>query len=506
MITQVLHSSALNVRNELELYCREEDMQGFIKEQEILTLGVKVWHVLEYDHYLVHKASYGQFHRGDTYVVRWQYMITNAGLKSLKGQAARQSLTGRERCAYFFWQGQNSTINEKGASALMTVELDEERGPQVRVVQGKEPPCFLNLFEGSMVVHIGKREDASTNTQGSWRMYCVRGDKAGEVCLLEIKACMPNLRSRSSLVLINTKTGMTYVWHGIKSPTHKRQLALHAASMLKQKQPLELDLNENAHMIITEVAEGEEPSEIWSALDSRDRSLYHSLLNDTGCYEYTPRLFYMTSVSTVFEVTEQLNPTRVPGMYSPFPFFQSDLYKASQPALFLLDMGHCIYLWQGWWPVGDEDVENVHTGSATARFNSDRLCAMETTLNYCKERGHGDRIPEAYLVCAGVEPLSFCNLFPYWESDDTVISLAEQDGKHQGYCEKVQEVYTKLTQTQYSLDELQERPLPDGVDPLKLESYLPDDEFEAVLELKREEFYALPTWKQIQLKQSLGLY
>ena len=62
------------------LVCRQEDMQGFIKEQDILTLGVKVWHVLEYDHFHMPKASYGQFHRGDTYVVRWQYMITNAGV------------------------------------------------------------------------------------------------------------------------------------------------------------------------------------------------------------------------------------------------------------------------------------------------------------------------------------------------------------------------------------------------------------------------------------------
>lgn len=42
---------------------------------------------------------------------------------------------GKEKCVYFFWQGRHSTVSEKGTSALMTVELDEERGAQVSFLQ-----------------------------------------------------------------------------------------------------------------------------------------------------------------------------------------------------------------------------------------------------------------------------------------------------------------------------------------------------------------------------------
>ena len=54
------------------------------------------------------------------------------------------------------------------------------------------------------------------------------------------------------------------------------------------------------------------------------------------------------------------------------------------PGLFLIDSQHEVFLWQGWWPEGTNDSDNISTGSAVARFNVDRRCALETTLNYCQ--------------------------------------------------------------------------------------------------------------------------
>lgn len=149
------------------------------RSYEVSTLAVEVWHILEFDYSRLPRQSIGQFHEGDTYVVKWKYMVSTAGqyralldgrliglcLREFinihlnvslycslcccgrtftfvcylspsvgKRQHPEQLKTagaGKEKCCYFFWQGRNSTVSEKGTSALMTVELDEERGAQV---------------------------------------------------------------------------------------------------------------------------------------------------------------------------------------------------------------------------------------------------------------------------------------------------------------------------------------------------------------------------------------
>ena len=110
----------------------------------------------------------------ETFKITLIFLFTLKG-RDLKGRPSKHVAVGRERWAYFFWQGSLSGVTEKGASALMTVELDREKGPQVRVDQGREPAAFLNLWSGTMVVHLGKR--SSPPKHGNPRLYIVRGEE-----------------------------------------------------------------------------------------------------------------------------------------------------------------------------------------------------------------------------------------------------------------------------------------------------------------------------------------
>lgn len=390
----------------------------------------------------------------------------------------------------------------------MTVELDEERGPQVRVVQGKEPPCFINLFAGRMIVHAGKREDPSTSTAGSWRLYSVRNEMPGEAYLYELPVNARCLRSRTSFILLGLAAGLLFLWHGVKATSHAIRRAQEMTMRLLSSCPLEIGLAEGIKLRVIEMIEGSECPPFWLVLGADGRSRYHSLVGDIRPFNFSPRLFHMTSVSGVFEAIEIINPAiNQDGIPSAFPFLQSDLYNASQPALFLVDNGHEVYLWQGWWLPEDTDdsADTVRTGSTEARFIANRKCAMQTTLSYC-QAANPDAPPPAFLVYAGLEPPQFTNIFPFWEPNETVRSLSVADGKRPGDVDVVSEVLAKLCQSRYSWEELQRRPLPDGVDPLRLEFYITDEEFEEVVGMTRDEFATLPGWKQSNIKKEVGLY
>ncbi|XP_024135260.1 supervillin isoform X4 [Oryzias melastigma] len=442
--------------------------------QEISTVCVDVWHILEFDYSRLPRQSIGQFHEGDAYVVKWKYMVsTSVGRR--QNPDARSSGPGKEKCCYFFWQGRHSTVSEKGTSALMTVELNEKRGAQVQVQQGKEPPAFLQCFNGGMIIHAGKREEEEENTQSEWRLYCVRGEVPVEGHLLEVACHCSSLRSRASMILLNINKAVIYLWHGCKSQLHTRSVGNTAALKIKEQCPLEAGLHCSSNVTIHECDEGAEPPGFWEALGRKDRKAYDCMLQDPGKFNFTPRLFQLSSTSGDFVATEFFHPSGAADLVSSLPFLQEDLYNAPQPALFMVDNFHEVYLWKGWWP---QDSES--TGSARIRWDADRKCAMQTVLQYCKEKNE-KKPPKAYLIHAGLEPLTFTNMFPSWEHREDVAEITEREAEVCNQIILVEDVLARLCQNSFPLSQLQARPLPEGVDPLRLEVYLSDQDFESDL-------------------------
>ncbi|XP_055753165.1 supervillin-like isoform X3 [Salvelinus fontinalis] len=452
------------------------------RQVELSTVAVDTWHIQEFEDSEAQLESSGQLHEGDTYLVRWTYTLSPAD---------QSGEPGRECSAVFIWQGRHSSINGRGASALTSHE-----GTQVMVPQGREPPCFLQLFQGGLVIHKGCRADTTNNT-GVWRLFCVRGELPEEASLLEVDCSCGGLRSRGSLILLNSQQGALYLWHGCKAHASSREAGKRAVERLTQMCPPELGLSSDSPSRVQEVEEGAEPVEFGNAIGQQDRKAYDCMLQDPGKYNFTPRLFHLSTRSGTFQGEELQSPARLPGVVMAMPFVQESLYFVPQPALFLLDNCMELYLWQAGEPEGSETA-----GSACIRWANERRCAMQTVLQYCKER-NPRRPLQAYLIQDGAEPLTFTNVFPRWEKRPTPTTQGEA-GRVK--LTLVKDALAQLSKTQYPLEELLQTPLPEGVDPQRLEIYLSDHDFQTILEMKRDEYDSLPNWKQISLKKSKGLY
>ncbi|XP_032442572.1 supervillin isoform X1 [Xiphophorus hellerii] len=464
-------------------------------QMELRTVSVDTWHVQEFDDSEIQVESTGQLHEGDSYVIRWTYSITVFDNRNSQDERWNASKP-KESTAFFLWRGRHSCVSGQDTAAFLSIGMNNHEDSQLVVPQGKEPPCFLQLFQGGLVIHKGKREEP-TSTAADWRLFCVRGELPEEALLLEGDCCCSSLRSRGSVVLLNSQQGVLYLWTGCKANSSTREVSKRAVERLTEMSPSELGLCKSNPVTVRFVEEGSEPSDFWTALGQMDRKAYDCMLQDPGKYNFTPRLFHLSASSGRFEVEELRSPIRLPGVVMAMPFVQESLYSVPQPALFLLDNRLEVYLWQRGQP---EQTES--SAAAWSLWHSERKCAMQTALQYCKEI-NPSRPPQAYLIFEGSEPLTFTNVFPRWERSHGPLT---QRDSGEVKLTLVQDALAQLTKTQYPVEELLRSPLPAGVDPQHLEVYLSDQDFQAILEMKRDEYASLPSWKQTDLKKSKGLF
>ncbi|KAL7050581.1 hypothetical protein ACKWTF_004132 [Chironomus riparius] len=488
----------------------DEDTRRYF---EIITVMVKKWHANSDGNEELPNDLHQHFYATEAYTVLWKYQI-NITVRELSGKVSNRSTVGRDRYVYFNWQGKDATASEKGTSTLHMIELDKEKGSQMIIQQFTEIPAFVRLFK-TIFIHK-KRIDESR--YDSWRMYLITGGSdINEAIALEVPCELQQLRSRACIFVVQGKNGQLVLWKGSKTSEQQQKVALSVCSKLCGKKYSEFFSTEKIRL--REYAEGQESSEFFSALCADDndtnREAYNSLLKHEESFDFTPKLYELTSTNGSFEAIEVVPGLRSKDHYTAFPFFQTDLYNARQPTLFLIDNGYALYLWQGWWPKYVEengksqdevDVNNVENRAGENRWHLERCEAMQTAIDYWKTKcGHNEKYrKDVYIVTAGYEPIEFRTIFPEWIVHDDVVELNSQNPSKE--MMQLDEYLTRFHQTTYPLDALLARPLPEYVNPTKLEVYLDDDDFEKTLGMTKDEWKTLPSWKKTNLRKEHGLF
>ena len=202
-------------RDESEVYVAKErklllgvllEKQRKAEEKLLSAAGeVQIWRIENLHKVPLAKESYGQFFSGDSYIVLYKYRNGN-----------------RDSYVLFFWQGRNSSTDEKAASALLAVEMAAELadlpGTQVRVVEGKEPHQFLALFSGKMVVRRGgvagsggfNKGDQSASGQGGIHLFHIRGTSAVDTRAVEVAPKAESLNSGDCFVLLTPESAFEW--------------------------------------------------------------------------------------------------------------------------------------------------------------------------------------------------------------------------------------------------------------------------------------------------------
>ena len=103
--------------------------------------GTKIWRVNNFELEEVAEADFGSFYEGDSYIV----------LHMHSGPGGAKSPDKLDMDIHF-WLGKESSQDEQGAAALMSVALDQafgDRPIQHREVHGEESPAFQAIFRNN---------------------------------------------------------------------------------------------------------------------------------------------------------------------------------------------------------------------------------------------------------------------------------------------------------------------------------------------------------------------
>ncbi|KAK3124950.1 hypothetical protein QOZ80_7BG0597600 [Eleusine coracana subsp. coracana] len=183
--------------------------------------GLEIWRIENFKPVPVPASSHGKFYTGDSYII----LKTTA----LKNGSLRQDI--------HYWIGKDTSQDEAGTAAILTVELDAAlggRAVQYREVQGNETERFRSYFRPCIIPqpggvasgfkHVEVNEQEHVN-----RLYVCQGKHV--VHVKEVPVARSSL-NHDDIFILDTKSKI-FQFNGSNSSIQERAKALEVVQYIK---------------------------------------------------------------------------------------------------------------------------------------------------------------------------------------------------------------------------------------------------------------------------------
>lgn len=331
-----------------------------------------IWRIEDMKVIAVPKQQYGQFYKGDSYIV--------LSVKEVKG-----SLDAH----IHFWLGKETTQDEAGVAAFKSVELDDTLGGfpvQHREVQGSESKLFLSYFKKGIKYNDGGVKSGFNHIENKFRPRLLQVKGKHHVRVTEVDMAWSSFNSGDVFILDLGQ--VVFVWNGKDSSRTERMKGLEQARQYR---------DERTKVNIVCVEEGElgemAKSEIqmWDAhLPLSERKVKPA--SEGGADEAAERMG--AAAIKLYRCTEEDGTLKVSEVKSG-PLVKADLDSDDS---YIIDngAGGGIWAWIG--------------KNSTKKEKSE---AMRNALGFIKKKGYPNST-RVTRVIEGGEPSDFKCLFKSW--------------------------------------------------------------------------------------------
>ncbi|KAI8044788.1 gelsolin isoform X1 [Drosophila gunungcola] len=288
------------------------------------TPGLEIWRIENFEPVAYPKNNYGKFFTGDSFIVL--NTIENKKDKQLSWDV-------------HFWLGSETSTDEAGAAAILTVQLDDllNGGPvQHREVQDHESQLFLGYFKNGIRYEQGGVgtgfKHVETNAQGEKRLFQVKGKRNVRVRQVNLSVSSMN---KGDCFILDAGSDI-YVYVGSQAKRVEKLKAISAANQIRDQ-----DHNGRARVqIVDDFSTDSDKQQFFDVLGSGSAAQVpeESTADEDGAFERTD-----AAAVSLYKVSDASGKLQVDAVAQK-PLTQAMLDTRE---CFILDTGSGIFVWVG---------------------------------------------------------------------------------------------------------------------------------------------------------------